>query len=331
MMQAVGFSEYGDASVLKVMSLPQPELTPTGVRVRVLAAGINPADTAMRKGTFRFFIRLKFPFIAGYDVAGIITEVGTEVTAFKPGDAVYAMLPMNQGGGYAESIVIDQTLLAPMPARLTFSEAASLPLAALTALQGVRDHAKLRPNQRVLIYGASGGVGTLAVQMARTMGAHVTAVCSTRNIDLVTRLGAQTVIDYTRQPIADLNEQFDVVIDAVAKLPLAEGLRLTQPGGTFVSLNPGMANPIAALSARLRGRRLRAFLVKANGADLREVTALVERGQLRPVIDRAYPLADAAEAHRYSETNRAAGKLVLHVDAAATTTPQEQAGQPMGV
>lgn len=310
-MQTIVFARYGPAEVLTAQRCPIPQPGPTDVQVKIVAAGVNPADTALRQGTFRWVLRLRLPFVPGSDLAGVVTAVGDAVEVFRPGDPVYAMSPTRQGGTYAEYIVLDQALLAPMPPRLTFSQSAGVPLAALTALQALRDKAAVPADQRVLIYGASGGVGTFAVQIARLLGAEVTAACSTRNLALVEDLGAAQVIDYTRQA---LGENYDLILDAVARLPLSRGLSLTRPGGTFVSLNPGLGNPLAMLWARGRKRHLRSVFVQPNQVDLHQLGTWIETGQLRPVIDRTYNLTDAAAAHRYSESRRARGKLILHVD-----------------
>jgi NADPH:quinone reductase-like Zn-dependent oxidoreductase len=312
-MQAMVFEAYGDADVLQLVTVPRPDVGPTDVQIRVMAAGVNPADTAIRRGAFRLLLRLKLPFIPGSDVAGVVTQVGPEVTGFQPGDRVYAMIPMGQGGAYAEAVTLDEKLVVMAPASLDFPQIAATPLTALTALQALRDKAELQPGQRVLIYGASGGVGTFAVQIAQAMGATVTAVCSTRNVSMVRELGAETVIDYTTQDIASpaYREQFDVVLDAVAKLPMRQGLRVLKRGGMLVSVNPGLNNPLSKLAARLRGRRLQAVMVKPVAEDLRSITRWIEQGQVKPIIDRCWPLAEAVAAHRHSETGRAQGKIVL--------------------
>lgn len=313
-MTAIVFNEYGDAGVLKQQNMPIPKVTENTIQIRVVAAAINPADISIRSGRFRLFLRLKFPFIPGADVAGIVTQVGSDVTKFKVGDAVFAMLPTGSGGAYTEYAVIGQDDAALTPESITYSQASAMPLAGLTALQALRDRAKLHQGQRVLIYGASGGVGTLAVQIAKAMNAHVTAVCSTRNLEMVQNLGADAIIDYTQQSITELDQQFDIVLDAVALLSLQEGLNLVKRGGVMVSLNPGMGNPISKMLARLRGKRIESLLVKPDGTDLSYLADLVDRGCLSPVIDRIYELRDAQQSHEYSETKRARGKIVLSID-----------------
>lgn len=323
-MNAISFSTYGDAEVLQLSQHPIPTLTANGVRIKVIAAGINPADTAIRRGRFRLLIRLKFPFIPGSDLAGIVTDVGQDVQQVKPGDAVYAMLPTGQGGANAEYIVIAENLIVTMPTNLTFTQAAGVPLAALTALQALRDKANLTSGQTILVYGASGGVGSFAVQIAQALGATVTGVCSTRNIELVQGLGVKSVIDYTQQSLSELDQQYDVVLDAVAKLPLRTALQLARPGGKLVSLNPGMNNPVSKLYARLFGRRLAAVMVKPDQPDLQQITRWIDEAKITPVIDKLFPLTDAIAAHQYSETQRARGKLILQIDSdLADETPKQ--------
>lgn len=322
-MQAIGFEEYGAEDVLKGLTLPRPILTPNQVLIRVGAAGVNPADVAMRKGQFKALIKIKFPFVPGIEVSGIVEEIGAEVTALSVGQAVYAALPTPMGGGYAELVAVDADLVAPLPANLTFEEAAGVPLTGLTALQALRDKAQLSPGKRILINGGSGGVGTFAVQLAKAMGAHVTATCSTRNLELVRSLGADRVLDYTKIDITAEKEAYDVVFDAVNTFPSRKGLRTLKPDGILVSVNPILGNPVTNFFAGLRDRNVRSVMVRPNAADLKTLTAWIEQGKVRPVIDQTYPLADTAEAHRYSATKRARGKLILRVTEMPVSAPVE--------
>lgn len=322
MMQAVGFRRYGSADVLERLQIARPTLSDNAVLVRVAAAGVNPADWRFRSGQLRFAIRLKLPFVCGSDVAGIVEAVGPGVTRFLPGDAVYAMLPTTLGGGYAEYATAAEDHVAPMPGNLSFAEAAAVPLAALTALQALRDKAGLRPGDQLFVNGASGGVGTFAIQIAKVLGAHVTAICSGRNADFVRQLGADEVIDYTQQDITAGQPRYNVIFDAVNALSFRQCRRVLQPNGVMVTVNPMSETLSPGWLARLRGgRRLRSVLVEPSGADLHTLTAWLEAGKVRPVIDRTYPLADVAEAHRYSETQRARGKIVLLVDQDLATSP----------
>ena len=314
-VQAVGFRQYGSAEVLERLERPYPELKDDTVLIRVAAAGINPADWSIRKGQFKLFMGSALPFVPGADVAGVVEAVGASVTRFGPGDAVFAMLPISDGGGYAEVAAVAEKNVARMPQGATFAEAAAAPLAGLTALQALRDKAKLEPGARVLINGASGGVGTYAVQIAKALGAaSLTAVCSARNIELVRGLGADEVVDYTKTDLSELGTRFDVVFDTVNKLSFRKGCRLLRKGGVMVTVNPVLDKLAPDFLAPLwGGRRLRSLLVKPSGEDLEVLGRWLSEGKVRSVIDQTYPLEKAADAHRYSETERASGKLVLIV------------------
>ncbi len=312
---AVGFRQYGDTSVLESLERPLPVLASDSVKIRVIAAGVNPADWRIRAGQFRLFIR-NLPFVPGNDVAGIVEEIGTQVTSFRPGDAVYAMLPIALGGGYARHAVVPQSAVAHKPAPLSFAQAAAIPLTALTAFQGLRDYAGLQTGMRTLIYGASGGVGMFAVQIARQMGANVTAVTSGKNVEWVRQLGAEMVRDYTREDVTTGDEVYDVIFDTIGAHGINRWRRALRRGGILVSIDPIGANPLARLQAATAGRRITAFIVRPSSTDLRLLNAWFTAGSIRPMIDRCYPLtpAGAAEAQTYSASGRVRGKLVLIAD-----------------
>ena len=314
-MRAVGLRRYGPPGVLETLEAERPEPTPDGVLIRVAAAGVNPADCLLRSGGLRFVARQKMPFVLGADVAGVVEATGPDATRFGAGDPVHAMLPNTAGGGYAEYAVASEATVAAIPPGLTLGEAAAVPLAALTALQASRDKAKLAAGGRVLVNGASGGVGTFAVQISRAMGARVTAVASGRNADLVRSLGADKVLDYTREDATAGGARYDVVFDAVNVLAFRKARRVLRPNGVFVTVNPFIGRLSPGWLARLRdGRRIESVLVRPDGGDLERVGAWISTGEITPVIERSYPLADAAEAHRLSESRRARGKIVLILD-----------------
>jgi NADPH:quinone reductase-like Zn-dependent oxidoreductase len=314
-MRAVGFRRYGPAEVLESLEVPRPAIGPGTVLLRVAAAGVNPADGNIRSGRFRFFARLRLPFVPGSDVAGVVAEVGPGVTRFQPGDEVYALLPTITAGAYAEYAAVREADLAHAPAGLALDAAAALPLAGLTALQALRDQAALRPGQRLLVNGASGGVGSLAVQIGRQLGAHVTGVCSGRNVALVRGLGADEVVDYTREDPSAAGRHADVVFDAVGLGTFRAWRRVADRDGTVVTVNPVRGNPVLRVWSRLLGGpRLRSLFVRPSGPDLELLAAWVAQGRLRPVVERSCPLGDAVAAHRQIETQRTRGKLVLVVD-----------------
>ncbi|MBC8077364.1 MAG: NAD(P)-dependent alcohol dehydrogenase [Chloroflexales bacterium] len=313
-MCAIGFRRYGPPEVLEQLVLARPTLAPGAILVRVAAAGINPADWNLRSGSLRLAVRLKLPFVLGADVAGIIEAVGEGVTQFQPGDAVYAMLPTSEGGGYAEYAALDAAIAMRVPANLGLTEAAAVPLAGITALQALRYQAAIQPGEQVLVNGASGGVGTFAVQIAKLLGAHVTAVCSGRNIDLVRDLGADDVRDYTRDDIFASETRYNAIFDTIGSQPFRRWRRLLQMRGTVVTIAPKPRDLAISLLTRLSRQRLKVFFVRPSGSDLEALSGWIADGRLRPVVDRSYALADAVDAHRYSESKRVRGKLVLVVD-----------------
>ncbi|MDX2077340.1 MAG: NAD(P)-dependent alcohol dehydrogenase [bacterium] len=311
-MKAVGFYEYGGTEVLRLLDLPSPTPEKGQVLVQVMAAGVNPADWRFRDGQFKAFVRAKFPFVSGLEVAGIVKAVGEGVTRFKIGERVYGRLPTAKGGGYAEYVAINESALAHMPHSFNFSQAASVPLTALTALQALRDKAKLRNGQRILIYGASGGVGMFAVQLAKAYGAHVTAVCSTKNVDWVKSLGADVVIDYTSTDVLALPDRYEVIFDAVNHLFAKDAIAILEKGGVYVTVSP-VVNPLVQIRARLMGKQVKTTFVKANGADLETISHMIDAGQLMTYIEKEYPLEYASEAHRQSATGHVRGKLVITI------------------
>jgi NADPH:quinone reductase-like Zn-dependent oxidoreductase len=314
-MRAVGIRRYGPPEVLEPLEVERPEPGSDGILIRVAAAGVNPADCLLRSGGLRFVARQKMPFVPGADVAGVVEAVGPGVTRFRAGDPVYAMLPNTAGGGYAEYAVATEGTVAVMPPGLAFEEAAGVPLASLTALQALRDEANLAAGNHVLVNGASGGIGTFAVQISHAMGARVTAVASGRSADLVSGLGADEFLDYTREDVTVGKARYDTVFDAANVLAFRKVRRVLKPNGVFVTVNPFVGRLSPGWLARFRGgRRIRSFLVRPDGADLEKIGAWIEAGEVRPVIERAYPLSDAAEARRRSESRRSRGKLVLVAD-----------------
>lgn len=314
-MKAIRFDHYGPPTVLACREVAAPVCGPAQLLVRVHAAGVNPKDCLVRKGKFRWFTGRRFPLGVGHDFAGTVEAAGAHVHDFKTGDAVYGMTNGWQGRSYAEFLVAQPSETALKPASLGFAEAAAVPLAAMTALQALRDIGGVVPGQRVCINGSSGGVGTFAVQIAAIMGAHVTAVCSGRNADLVRRLGAHQVMDYTRDDIRRLPEPVDVFFDVFGNGVFPEIRSRLKPRGRFISTVPGLPILKWGLFSRLSpGPRAHLVIVKSRATDLQTLSDWIAEGRLHPVVDREYPLAEAAQAHAYIETKRARGKVVLTVD-----------------
>jgi NADPH:quinone reductase-like Zn-dependent oxidoreductase len=337
-MAAVRYHEYGGPEVLRVEQVGRPVPLERQVVIRMHAAAANPLDWHYMRGkpyVLRLFERALFRPVdtrLGADIAGTVVAVGSEVRRFKPGDAVYGVGP----GAYAEYVRAGEHRLAPKPANLSFEQAAAVPIAAVTALQGLRDEGGIRAGQRVLINGASGGVGTYAVQIAKTYGAHVTGVSSTRNVERVRALGADHVIDYTRENFADSAEGYDLILDNVGTQPLAEFRRVMKPGARYVRVGGGgpedaswgvgfVFAPLGmAVRNALGDREFRTLLAEVTPADLDVLRELIEAGKVTPVIDRRYSLAETAEALRYVETGRARGKVVIVPEAVAAATPEPQ-------
>lgn len=323
-MRAIVYDHYGPPEVLQLRNLDKPAPAEHEVLIRVHAAGVNPYDWHFTRG-IPWFIR---PFTGilkprsprlGADVAGVVEAVGVGVAALKPGDAVFGICK----GSFAEYACGQEAQLAPKPESLTFEEAATMPIAAITALQGLRDCGGVRQGQRVLINGAAGGVGTFAVQIARSLGAHVTAVCSGRNARMVEGLGADRMIDYTRQDFTQSGAQYDVIFDLVGNQPLSALRRALTPDGTNVGCGGGgPEKPSSELLAgmlkqavlgRFTRQKLVGVLAKVNSADLKVLGEMVESGRLKAVIERTYPLEHAADALRLVETCHVHGKVALSI------------------
>jgi len=323
-MKAIVQDSYGSADVLEFRDIAKPEIAGDEVLVRVHAAGVD-------RGVWHLMTGLPYPVrLAGYglrapktpvpgtDLAGVVTAVGHEVTGFQPGDEVFG----TGKGTFAEYARAPQSQLAPKPANLTFEQAAAVAVSGLTALQGLRDHGRVQPGQTVLITGASGGVGTFAVQLAKAFGAQVTGVCSTTKTDLVQSIGADHVIDYTREDFADGKQRYDVILDIGGNPSLSRLRRALTPKGTLVIAGgetPGRwlggtdRQLRALLLSRFVDQKLTTFICRENPEDLLVLKELIEAGKVTPVIDRSYPLSEAAKAIRYLEQGHARGKVVITV------------------
>ena len=315
-MHAVTIPEFGPSEVLTYGEQPTPEPRRRQVLVRVHAASINPRDWMIRSGTYVFKAMLpRLPFIPGSDVAGVVAA--SESPRFRPGDRVFAMVPSSDGfGGYAEYVAVRESALAPMPDGLPVAEAAAMPLAALTALQALRDDGRLRPGQRVVVVGAVGGVGHYGVQIARALEAgEVVGVCSEANHDLARELGCHRVIDYRKEDYTRLLHDVDLVFDTIGRGSLGAASRVLTHRGAYVTTVPTARAILDAVRTRLWpfGRRCRIVLVKSKGVDLELLASWTHEGRLRSVIDRTAPLADARLLHDHSRTFRTRGKNVLMI------------------
>ncbi|WP_414579375.1 NAD(P)-dependent alcohol dehydrogenase [Anabaena sp. CCY 9402-a] len=310
-MKAVIIRRYGATDVLQYEELEQPQIKPDELLVRVHASSVNPIDWKTRKGMLSFLTGNKFPMILGFDVAGEVVAVGSQVTRFRVGDAIYGSTKF-PGGAYAEFAAVPENLAALKPTNLSYEEAATVPLAAMTALQALRDLGHILPRQKVLINGAAGGVGMFAVQIAKAFNAEVTGVCSTKNLEFVKSLGADRVIDYTEQDFTAEMIQYDIIFDAVAKRSLAHCKKVLKPNGVYISTLPTPDVLIQGfLSMFFPGQKAKFVMEKPNAQDLVYLKELIESGKVRTVIDRTYPLQELAAAHAYSESERTVGKIAI--------------------
>lgn len=313
-MQAIVYHTYGPPQVLRAEQLDRPAASGGQLLVRVRAAALNPVDCEIRRGSLRLLSGWRFPKVPGSDFAGEVVEAGAGGPRYRPGERVYGMVPPLRGGSYAEYLAVEPGKLARMPAGLSFEAAASLPLAALTALQALRDLAHVKAGQRVFIHGGSGGVGTVAIQIAKYLDARVTTTCSYRNLELVHALGADEVIDYTTTDVTGIEGGYDCYFDVYGNMPYRRVKHLLQPRGVHVSTIIAPANFLTALWTRLRpGRQARVVVVRSRSKDLELIRQLVENEQLTPIVDRTFPLEAAADAQAYLETRRASGKVVLQI------------------
>lgn len=319
-MKAIVREQYGSPDVLRLSDVPTPTPKENEVLVRIIAAAATPSDCAFRQGD-PYLIRLLYGLrrprvtVIGTELAGEVAAVGSAVTRFRPGDAVLAGTSTSFGA-YAEYVCLPEDgVIAHKPANLSFAEAAALCDGGMTAYLFLRDHANLQQGQAILINGASGAIGTAAIELARHLGAEVTAVCSAANAELVRSLGADHVIDYNREDFTATGERYDVVFDAVGKSSFSRCKRILKPEGVYLTTVPTAA--IAFDMARTAfGRRKAKFAatgLSRTGEDLRELVALAEAGVIHPVMDRCYPMAATAQAHRYVDTGRKRGNVGIQI------------------
>jgi len=308
-MKAIRIHNYGGPEVLHYEDAPRPEPQAGEVLVRVHAAGVNPIDWKVREGHVKDFWHHKFPLILGWDLSGVVEELGRGVSRFKIGDEVYSVPDPNRDGAYAEYIVVRESELALKPKSLHHIRAAAVPLAALTVWQSLFDTAQLQPGQRVLIHAGSGGVGHLAVQLAKWKGAYVFATASTKNKDLLRKLSVDEPIDYTQQRFEDVARNIDVVLDTIGGETQERSWSVLKKGGNLVSL----VQPPSEEKAKELGVRAVFVGVQANGEQLAEIAKIIDSGKLAPVIDRILPLSEAGRAHELSQSGHVRGKIGLRV------------------
>lgn len=332
-MKAFIIDRYSSKDVGRIADVPEPHVGDDDVLIRVHAAGVNALDSKIRHGEFKQILPYRFPLILGNDVAGTVVRVGDRAGRFKPGDPVYARPDDDRIGGFAEYIAVKASSVAPAPKNLGMVEAAALPLVALTAWQVLVETAALKKGQRVFIQAGSGGVGTIAIQLAKHLGAFVATTTSTANVAWVKALGADVVIDYRQQDFATVLRDYDVVLNSLGSDELDRSLDILKPGGHLISISGpptpafgaarGLAWPLRQvlrlLSLRIRRKAARRNIrysfvfMRADGQQLEQVTALVESGALRPVVDTVFPFEETGRALAYMDGSRAKGKVVVQM------------------
>jgi len=323
-MKAIVYTEYGSPDVLELKEVAKPTPKDSEVLVKVYAVSVNAADLHLLRAD-PFLIRLSSGLlkpknqILGSDIAGRVEAVGKDVKEFKPGDDVFGDISAEGWGGFAEYVCVPESALVLKPSNLSFEEAAAVPMASVTALQGFHYAGQIRPGQKVLINGASGGVGTFALQLAKAFGAEVTAVCSTRNLDVARSIGADHVIDYTKEDFARNGKKYDLIFGTNGNRSISDYRRALSPEGIYVQTGGSMMQMTQAMIqgpwiSRTRSQKMGNMgVAKPNKKDLLAIQELLEAGKVRPVIDRCYPLNQVADAIRYLEEGHAQGKVVITV------------------
>ena len=317
-MKAAIINRYGSADALKIKDVPRPTPAEDEVLVRVRASSVNPVDWKIRKGNLKLLTGKEFPKILGSDFSGEIVEAGTKTDGYQPGQQVYGMNNAVKGGAYGEYLAVKISKLAPKPTSLSHVEAAAVPLAALTALQSLKKGG-IRAGQKVLVNGASGGVGSFAVQIARAYHASVDGVCSSRHIELVQQIGADRVINYEKEDVLPSTPTYDLILDAHGGLSYGKARKALREGGQMVSTLPSPKGIFWLLFSKVQGsKNLHFIMVNSNPTDLSELRTFIDDGQVKPVIDSVFPLEDIDEAHRKSEEGHPGGKIVVSLYAEDT-------------
>jgi NADPH:quinone reductase-like Zn-dependent oxidoreductase len=333
LLKAIAIRRYGGNEHVRLEEFPKPEPGPGDLLVEVHAASVNPVDFKIRNGGLKILTPYRMPLILGNDLSGVVAAVGPGVTRFRPGDEIYSRLDKDRIGTFAEFVLVRETAAARKPSKLTHTEAASIPLVGLTAWQALVELGHLSSGQSVLIHAGSGGVGTFAIQLARHLGAHVATTVGARNKELVRGLGAETIVDYKTTRFEDAVKDVDVVLDTQGGETLERSFAVAKVGGVVVSvggtpdgkfakawgLNPFLVLALTFMSrkvtrlARIRGARYEYLFMRADGEALGRISALIDQGAIRSVLDKTFPLDQTAEALAYSESGRATGKVVITV------------------
>lgn len=332
-MKAFIVDRYGKNASGRIGDMPEPEMREDDVLIQVHAASVNALDLKIKSGEFKLILPYRLPLILGNDLAGTVIRVGARVRSFQPGDEVYARPDDDRIGTFAERIAVKESSVALKPRNIGMVEAASLPLVALTAWQTLVETARLKKGQKVFIQAGSGGVGTIAIQLARHLGASVATTTSTANVDWVKALGADVVIDYKQQDFTNVLRDYDVALNSLGTATLGQSMQILRPGGHLISISGpptpafaaarGLAWPLKQVlrllslgirnKARKIGGQYSFVFMRAEGAQLREITALVESGAIHPVVDKVFPFSDIDKALAYVDSGRAKGKVVVQM------------------
>lgn len=309
-MKAVQIHEYGGPEVLKYEDAPEPQLQPDEVLIKLYATSINPIDWKARAGELKARgVEYKMPAILGWDAAGVVEKVGSDVQEFKVGDAVYGRPDTTKNGTYAEYVATQASLLALKPENADFLTAATIPLAGLTAWQGIFDHGQLQPGQKILIHGGSGGVGTFAVQFAKWKHAYVATTASESHVQFLKDLGADEVIDYKKEKFEDKLKDFDVVFDTIGGDTQKRSVQVMKPGGILVS-TLGIEDEDALKAKNIKGVH---YMAQSLPEQLRIIGGLLDDGKFQPIISKKFPLSEVAEAHKLSEQGHTRGKIAIQI------------------
>ena len=314
-MKAMLVDNYGEPDVFRFGDIETPKIKDAEVLVKVFGSSVNPVDCGIRRGLLKNFIKPKLPAVLGVDASGVVVETGKAVKNFKVGDKVYAFLGIRRNGGYGEFITIPESYSALTPNNIDIVDAGVVPGVGMTAYEAFYVQTELKPNEKVLINGAAGGVGTYAVQIAKNLGAEVTGVCSTSKADFIKQLGADKVIDYKMETISSVKEKYDVILNCVRGTKITELKKLLKKDGRLIDItgNP-MVTPFFKIANIFTSQKTFSFFVKTNGKNLEGLTKLIETGKVKPVIQKTYSWKELPEAHKQVETGRVTGKICIRID-----------------
>lgn len=313
-MKAMIINQYGEPEVFETGEVKTPEIKDNEILVKVYGSSVNPVDTGIRRGLLKGFVRLKLPAVLGVDVSGEVIKVGKDITKFKIGNKVYAYLGISKNGGYGEFVSIPESYAAIIPPNLNIVEAGTVPGVGMTAYEAFTLHAPISKGMKILINGATGGVGTYALQLAKYFGAEVTAVCSTEKIDLANQLGADRIIDYKKQNLFESEDRFDIILNCARSISFKKFLRLLKPKGrSIVIAGSHLEMPLIKLSNLFSSRKTIPFFVKTDGSILEGLSALIKSGAVKPVLQKIYSWKELSLAHRVVEAGKIAGKIGISI------------------